>query len=176
MGGLIPLTDASRRPVNFPIVTISIIIVNFLVFGLELNGGEAFVLRWAAIPANITAGHNWVTILTAMFMHGSWSHILGNMVFLWAFGPEMEDTLNRLRYLVFYLCGGLVAMLAQIALSPSSAVPAWCQRRNCGCHGSIFGDISGRSDSRDTHHFRVCANQADSRRASHWRLVLDPAI
>jgi membrane associated rhomboid family serine protease len=131
MGGLIPLTDASRRPVNFPIVTIFIIIVNFVVFGLELNGGEAFVLKWAAIPANITASHNWITILTAMFMHGSWSHILGNMVFLWAFGPEMEDTMNRLRYLVFYLCGGLVAMLAQIALSPSSAVP------NLGASGAI---------------------------------------
>ena len=131
MGGLIPLTDASRRPVNFPIVTIFIIIVNFVVFGLELNGGEAFVLKWAAIPANITASHNWITILTAMFMHGSWSHILGNMVFLWAFGPEMEDTMNRFRYLVFYLCGGLVAMLAQIALSPSSAVP------NLGASGAI---------------------------------------
>jgi membrane associated rhomboid family serine protease len=63
--------------------------------------------------------------------HGSWSHILGNMVFLWAFGPEMEDTMNRFRYLVFYLCGGLVAMLAQIALSPSSAVP------NLGASGAI---------------------------------------
>jgi membrane associated rhomboid family serine protease len=131
MGGLIPLTDASRRPVHFPIITICIIIVNFAVFGLELNGGEAFVLKWAAIPANITASHNWITILTAMFMHGSWSHILGNMVFLWAFGPEMEDTMNPLRYLVFYLCGGLVAMLAQIALSPSSTVP------NLGASGAI---------------------------------------
>jgi membrane associated rhomboid family serine protease len=131
MGGLIPLTDASRRPVNFPIVTICIIILNFFVFGLELNGGEAFVLKWAAIPANITARHDWITILTAMFMHGSWSHILGNMVFLWAFGPEMEDTMNPLRYLLFYLCGGLVAMLAQIALSPSSTVP------NLGASGAI---------------------------------------
>lgn len=71
MGGLIPLTDASRRPVHFPIVTICIIIVNFLVFGLELKGGDPFVLRWAAIPVNITSGHNIITILTAMFMHGS---------------------------------------------------------------------------------------------------------
>jgi len=66
-----------------------------------------------------------------MFLHGSWSHILGNMVFLWAFGPEMEDTMNRFRYLVFYLCGGLVAILAQIAFSPSSAVP------NLGASGAI---------------------------------------
>ena len=67
MGGLIPLTDASRRPVSFPIVTISIIVINFVVFGQELKGGETFVLKWAAIPANITASHNWITILTAMF-------------------------------------------------------------------------------------------------------------
>ena len=137
VGGLIPLTDASRRPVHFPFVTICIIIANFLVFVLELKGGEAFVLRWAAIPSTITAGHNWITILTAMFMHGSWSHILGNMVFLWAFGPEIEDAMNPLRYLAFYLGGGLVAMLAQVALSPSSTVP------NLGASGAIAAVMGG---------------------------------
>jgi membrane associated rhomboid family serine protease len=67
-------------------------------------------------------GHHWITILTAMFMHGSWSHILGNMVFLWAFGPEIEDAMNPVRYFTFYIAEGLLAMLAQIALSPSSTV------------------------------------------------------
>ena len=119
MGGLIPLTDASRRPVHFPIVTACIILANFIVWGLELNGGDAFVLKWSAVPADITSGHHWITILTAMFLHGSWSHILGNMVFLWAFGPEIEDSMNPLRYLVFYIIGGLVAMLAQV-LEPIS--------------------------------------------------------
>ena len=123
MGGLIPLTDASRRPVHVPIVTAFIIVVNFVVFGLELKGGDAFVLRWCAVPAEITSGHHWITILTAMFMHESWSHILGNMVFLWAFGPEIEDAMNPLRYIVFYLAGGLAAMLGQVALMPHSTVP-----------------------------------------------------
>jgi membrane associated rhomboid family serine protease len=123
MGGMIPLNDASRRPVNFPIVTTCIILTNLFVFVLELSGGEAFVLKWSAIPANVISGHHWITILTAMFLHGSWSHILGNMIFLWAFGPEIEDAMNPLRYLVFYFAGGLVAMLAQIAMSPSSTVP-----------------------------------------------------
>jgi membrane associated rhomboid family serine protease len=131
LGGLIPLTDASRRPVHTPIVTACIIFTNFVVFVLELRDGDAFVLKWSAIPANIVAGHQWITILTAMFMHGSWSHILGNMVFLWAFGPEIEDTMNPLRYLAFYLAGGLVAMLAQVAVSPSSTVP------NLGASGAI---------------------------------------
>lgn len=131
MGAMIPLTDASRRPVHFPLITICIILTNLFVFVLELTGGDAFVLRWAAIPANIITGHHWITILTAMFMHGSWSHILGNMVFLWAFGPEIEDAMGPLRYLAFYLVGGLVAMLAQIAATPSSTVP------NLGASGAI---------------------------------------
>ena len=131
MGGMIPLSDASRRPLHFPIITICIILTNFFVFVLELSGGDAFVLKWSAIPANIIAGHHWVTILTAMFMHSSWSHILGNMVFLWAFGPEIEDAMNPLRYLAFYLAGGLLAMLAQVAVSPSSTVP------NLGASGAI---------------------------------------
>jgi membrane associated rhomboid family serine protease len=87
-------------------------------------GGDPFVLKWAAVPADIVGGHHrWITILTAMFMHGSWSHLIGNMVFLWAFGPEIEDAMNSLRYSAFYLVGGLAAMLAQIAASPGSTVP-----------------------------------------------------
>src|SRR5262245_25168154 len=66
-----------------------------------------------------------------MFMHGSWSHILGNMVFLWAFGPEIEDAMSRLRYLVFYLAGGLAATVAQVAANPHSTVP------NLGASGAI---------------------------------------
>ena len=123
MGGFIPLSDASRRPVHFPIATVSIILTNCLVFALELRGGEIFVLSWSAVPANIVTGHHWITILTAMFLHGSWSHILGNMVFLWAFGPEIEDAMGPLRYSIFYILGGLIAMLAQVAVSPSSTVP-----------------------------------------------------
>ena len=122
---------------HFPIVTACIILTNFVVFGLELSRGEAFVLRWSAIPANVTSGHQWITVLTAMFLHGSWSHILGNMVFLWAFGPEIEDSMKPLRYLVFYLAGGLVSMLAQVAVSPSSTVP------NLGASGAIAAVMGG---------------------------------
>jgi membrane associated rhomboid family serine protease len=121
---VIPLTDASRRPTHFPFVTMSIIVINGFVFIRELIGGDAFVLKWAAVPANIVAGHQWITVLTSMFLHGSWSHILGNMVFLWAFGPEIEDAMNPLRYSAFYVLGGLVATLAQVAAGPSSAVPS----------------------------------------------------
>jgi membrane associated rhomboid family serine protease len=64
-------------------------------------------------------------------MHGSWSHIIGNMIFLWAFGPEIEDAMGRGRYLVFYLLGGLIAMLAQVAANPHSTIP------NLGASGAI---------------------------------------
>lgn len=129
--GVIPLTDVSRRPASFPTVTAVLILVNALVFALELLGGDAFVTRWSLVPANIAAGKDWITILTAMFMHGSWSHILGNMVFLWAFGPEIEESMGGSRYLVFYLLGGLAATAAQIAASPASTVP------NLGASGAI---------------------------------------
>lgn len=123
MGTVIPLSDATRRTQSFPAMTALIIAVNAVVFVLELMGGDAFVARWAAIPAVIFSGHHWMTIFTAMFMHGGWMHIIGNMVFLWAFGPEMEDAMGPVRYVVFYLTGGLVAMLAQVAGSPGSTVP-----------------------------------------------------
>jgi len=114
-----------------PVVTVVIILVNICVFVLELVNGEPFVLKWSVVPADIISGHHWVTIFTAMFMHGGWSHIIGNMIFLWAFGPEIEDAMGPLRYLVFYLTGGMVAMLAQIAASPHSTVP------NLGASGAI---------------------------------------
>jgi membrane associated rhomboid family serine protease len=131
MGGLVPLSDASRRPARIPVVSVFIILVNAFVFVLELMNGEAFVTQWSAIPAQITSGHHWITILTAMFMHGSWSHIIGNMIFLWAFAPEIEDAMGRGRYLIFYLLGGLAAMLAQVAADPHSTVP------NLGASGAI---------------------------------------
>jgi len=137
LGGLIPLSDASRRPVRLPVVTAFIIVVNIFVFLVELMRGDTFVMQWSAIPAQITSGHHWITIFTAMFMHGSWSHIIGNMIFLWAFGPEIEDAMGRGRYLLFYLAGGLVAMLAQILADPHSTVP------NLGASGAIAAVMGG---------------------------------
>jgi len=105
--------------------------VNAAFFALELAGGNPFILRWSLVPARILAGHDWLNILTAMFMHAGWLHILGNMLFLWVFGPEIEDVMGPVRYLVFYLLGGLVAGLAQIAINPTSTVP------NLGASGAI---------------------------------------
>jgi membrane associated rhomboid family serine protease len=128
---MIPLGDADRRPVRFPLVTIGIIAANILMFLVELAGGDAFINRWALIPGQIVAGRGWVTILTAMFMHAGWLHIIGNMVFFWAFGPEIEDVMGPVRYLIFYLLGGLAATAAQILVAPNSTVP------NLGASGAI---------------------------------------
>jgi membrane associated rhomboid family serine protease len=128
---MIPLSDASRRPLHLPFVTMLIILVNGLVFLLELVAGDAFINQWSLVPAQVMAGHNLVTVLTSMFMHAGWLHILGNMLFLWVFGPEIEDVMGPLRYLVFYLLGGLAATLAQAAIDPSSTIP------NLGASGAI---------------------------------------
>jgi len=133
MGGMIPLSDASRQPVSFPAATTAIIVANAVVFIMELVGGEPFVMKWSMTPANVVAGHHWITIFTAMFMHAGWMHIIGNMVFLWAFGPEVEDSMGPLVYVVFYLLSGLAASLAQIAIMPNSTVP------NLGASGAIAG-------------------------------------
>jgi len=128
---MIPLSDASRRPVRFPIATVSIIALNAVVFLIELAGGDAFITRWSLVPANIVAGHDWITILSSMFMHAGWEHIIGNMLFLWVFGPEIEDVMGPLRYTIFYLLGGLAATLAQVIIDPASTIP------NLGASGAI---------------------------------------
>lgn len=128
---MIPLQDETRRPARFPVVTAGIIALNAAAFLLELGGGEAFVARWSVIPADIVQGRHLPTLVTALFLHAGWLHIIGNMVFLWAFGPEIEDAMNPRRYAVFYLLGGVVSMAAQIAVDPQSTIP------NLGASGAI---------------------------------------
>ena len=128
---MIPLSDASRQPAEFPAVTVWLIAINVVAFGLELLGGDEFVLAWSVTPAVIGAGQDWLTLLTAMFLHGGVMHILGNMVFFWAFAPVVEDAMGRGRFLAFYLLGGIVAFAAQIAVDPASTIP------NLGASGAI---------------------------------------
>jgi membrane associated rhomboid family serine protease len=128
---MFPLGDASRRIRHFPFVTTGIIVLNVIMFTIELAGGNSFITRWSVVPADIVAGRHWITILTAMFMHGGWLHIIGNMVFFWAFGPEIEDVMGPLRFAGFYLLGGLIAFSAQIIAQPTSTVP------NLGASGAI---------------------------------------
>ena len=135
---MIPLRDANptRRT---PIVTLALLVTCFVVFAYQLgrlgSGGiemlDAFVTEWGIVPAELTAA--WasgtgltteaLTLITSQFLHGGWLHLLGNMLFLWIFGNNIEDRLGRIRFLGFYLLGGIVAGLTQVAIDPDSAIP-----------------------------------------------------
>lgn len=131
MATMIPLVDATRRPSRFPAITTAIIVANCIVFLLELAGGDAFVSQWSVIPADVAAGQHLFTIISAMFLHAGWLHIIGNMVFLWAFGPEIEDAMGSIPYLALYVIGGIVAFAAQVVAEPHSSIP------NLGASGAI---------------------------------------
>jgi membrane associated rhomboid family serine protease len=112
-------------------MTLTIIAVNVVVFIMELVGGDSFINYWSLVPANIWTQHGVITIFTSMFMHGGWEHIIGNMVFFWAFGPEIEDVMGSFPFLIFYLLGGLAATFAQVVIDPTSTIP------NLGASGAI---------------------------------------
>src|SRR5512143_4318905 len=125
--------DSSRR--TFPIVTYGLIALNFLFFLVELSGGDAFINKWSFVPARFAAnpGAEFVTIFSSMFMHAGWLHILGNMLYLFIFGDNVEDRLGHFRYLIFYLLCGIAATFAQYMFSIGSTVP------NLGASGAIAG-------------------------------------
>jgi membrane associated rhomboid family serine protease len=135
---VIPLRDANptRRT---PLITLCLVIACFIVFAWELGlmaggadaGLEAFITDWAVIPADLTAAwsrgdylsHPTATLVTSQFLHGGWFHLLGNMLYLWIFGNNVEDRFGRLGFLLFYLFGGVLAGLSQVAIDPTSTVP-----------------------------------------------------
>jgi membrane associated rhomboid family serine protease len=134
-GSMFPLGDDDTARRSTPFVTYALIAINFLVFLLELNNGDDFIRQWSFIPARFSAdpAADIATIFSAMFMHGSWLHLGGNMLYLWIFGDNVEDEFGHLKYLVFYLLAGIAATFAQYAAMPGSNVP------NVGASGAIAG-------------------------------------
>lgn len=132
---MIPIGDDNSARRITPIVTYVLIALNVLVFFLELNNGEAFIERWAFIPSRFLANPvgDSVTLFTSMFMHAGWAHLLGNMLYLWIFGDNVEDRLGHGLYFVFYILCGLAATFAQLAISLGSNVA------NVGASGAIAG-------------------------------------
>jgi len=134
---MIPLRDANptRRT---PYVTLSLIVACFIVFAWELgllaSGGDAaledFINHWGVVPADLTAAwargdyvsQQTATLVTSQFLHGGWFHLLGNMLYLWIFGNNVEDRFGRARFLGFYLLGGALAGPTQVAIDPTSTV------------------------------------------------------
>jgi membrane associated rhomboid family serine protease len=121
------------------VVTYALIALNVLVFFIELNQGESFVRQWSVVPRQLVANPSAEipTIFTSMFMHAGWMHLLGNMLFLWIFGDNVEDRLGRAKFLIFYLVCGIAATLAQVAVSAESSIP------NLGASGAISGVLAG---------------------------------
>jgi len=132
---MIPLGDDNSKILKPSVVTFGLIIANIIVFLLEIAFGEPFIMKWAFIPARF-AEHpitQTPTIFTAMFMHGGIAHIVGNMLYLWIFGDNVEDRLGRGKFLLFYLFCGVAATFAQMAINPDSTIP------NVGASGAIAG-------------------------------------
>ena len=125
---MLPIQDEIRAH-RFPFVNYSLIALNIIVFILELMAGqilETALYEIALIPANVTAGFDlgdMKAIFTSMFLHAGLSHLLGNMLYLWIFGDNVEDRLGHFWYLVFYLAGGIMAAFAHVALNPNSVIP-----------------------------------------------------
>ncbi len=150
---MFPLKDhnPTRRT---PVVTIGLIAINVLVFLYEMTLGDSlgrFVAAWGAIPYEITHATDLVgtaygpfvhapgppliqlTLVTSMFLHGSVSHIFGNMLYLWIFGNNVEDLMGRAKFVVFYLACGIIAGLTHVLVNPASAIPT------VGASGAVAG-------------------------------------
>jgi len=137
---MIPLRD--DRPTRaFAFVTVTIIALNALVFFHELALGnsdraESFFKAYSLTPVNLTHAPSpaaYGTVFTSMFLHGGWMHILGNMLYLWIFGNNVEDSVGHFKFIVFYLLCGTAAAVAQVAIAPDSTVPM------IGASGAISG-------------------------------------
>jgi membrane associated rhomboid family serine protease len=132
---MIPLGDDNSARRITPVVTYALIVINVLFFFVELSAGDAFIQRWSVVPARLLDNlfGDFITVFTAMFMHGGWMHLIGNMLYLWIFGDNVEDRLGHAKFLVFYLLCGIAATFAQVLVDPTSNIP------NLGASGAIAG-------------------------------------
>jgi membrane associated rhomboid family serine protease len=136
---VIPLRDIQERQ-RFPIVNVLLIAANVVLFFYELSLGshlEGFLRESAFVPSRFflpgNTASDFQSLFLSMFLHGGWAHILGNMLYLWIFGDNVEDRMGHVVYLVFYLLSGVAATLAHAFLSPHSTMPA------IGASGAISG-------------------------------------
>ncbi len=129
---MFPLRDSERSQTK-PIVTIALVVINLLAFFYEVSLDDFslhhFLSEWGTVPRDF----RFVSVLTSMFLHGGWMHVLGNMWFLWIFGDNIEDVLGHGQYLLFYLLCGIAGGLLHFGFNPGSSLPA------IGASGAISG-------------------------------------
>lgn len=135
---MFPIGDENRRDHITPVINYLLIAINVAVFLYQIQLGsdgaiQEFINRYGVIPREIAGRQDLYTLLTSMFIHGGWAHIIGNMVFLGVFGDNVEDAFGHVGYLVFYLLTGLAASAAHIILNPGSQIPS------VGASGAISG-------------------------------------
>lgn len=125
---LVPIGDDNISGGARPIITYALLLLNIFIFVYEFTLDEAslqaFVNRYGTIPANAVQGADLYALFTSMFLHGGWSHLIGNMLFLWIFGDNVEAVLGNLKFLLFYILGGLVASGTHIWMNPESTIPS----------------------------------------------------
>jgi membrane associated rhomboid family serine protease len=137
---MIPLHDDNPTR-QFPAITVTLIVINVLVFMRELLAGaqgtlDHFISLYAMIPAHVTGLHSagaYMTVLTSMFLHGGFMHLIGNMLYLWIFGNNVEDSTGKVRFILFYLLSGVGAAAAHLISAPHSMVPV------LGASGAVSG-------------------------------------
>lgn len=132
---MIPIGDDNSQRRLVPVVTWLLVVVNVVVFFLELQGGDAFIRMWSFIPARFSQDPigNFITIFTSMFLHAGWMHLGGNMLYLTIFGDNVEDCFGHIKFLLFYILSGIIAMVAQYIVAPLVTIP------NLGASGAIAG-------------------------------------
>ena len=132
---MFPIGDDNTRERGPALINYLLILVNVLVFLYEVSQPDVqeFILQWGAIPRYISHGERLVTLITSMFLHGGWMHLIGNMVFLYVFGDNVEDAFGHIPYLIFYLLVGIAAGLAQVFMADNSRLPG------VGASGAISG-------------------------------------
>jgi membrane associated rhomboid family serine protease len=129
---VIPLRDVIPSRTT-PYVTVTIILLNALAWFYEIAMPERMLTRFLYIYGVVPAAFAPATLVTSMFLHGSWSHVIGNMWYLWIFGDNVEDRVGHGRFLVFYLLCGIAAAVGQVAMDPNSTLPV------VGASGAIAG-------------------------------------
>jgi membrane associated rhomboid family serine protease len=137
---MFPVGDDDSQRRTTPYVTYALVGLNVLVFLIELSGGDQFIEEWSFIPARFSGNPeaNAVTIFTAMFMHGGWLHLFGNMLYLWIFGDNVEDQFGHLKFLIFYLLTGIAATSRNMPSPRNRAYPmSGLPVRSPGCSALI---------------------------------------
>jgi membrane associated rhomboid family serine protease len=129
---VIPLRDVIPSRTT-PYVTVTIIILNAIAWFYELSMPDRMLNRFLFLYGIVPAAYSNATLITSMFLHGSWSHVIGNMWYLWIFGDNVEDRVGHGRFLIFYLLCGAAAGLGQVMMDPTSTLPT------VGASGAIAG-------------------------------------